>query len=225
MKPIIFCDRCRGMEVGWNRKYIEHRVVCLGGLSKSLKLSIYTVATALIISFFPTTTTPVLSEAEPRPVEFAETSANSSLPAVSDPAVDSIEELLRLHSRVSPVSRSRIASAVVDSARRYDVDPYLISSILLVESSANPFAISNRDAVGIMQIHLPTWGSLADLEEINLFRIEDNVDLGTRILKDYTKRYGLWEGVTRYLGALGGSEAAVQYISRVQSIYSDRQAD
>ncbi len=226
MKPIEFCDRCRGMEVGWNRKYLKHRLGCFGGLSSSLRILTYIVAAALIISFFPTTTVTVFSgPSDTAPAVRIEAVSSGPLIPISDPAIDSVEELLRRHSRVSPVQRSRIAQAVVDSARRNDVDPYLISSILLVESSGYSFAISNRDAVGIMQIHVPTWGSLADLEEINLFRVEDSVELGTRILKDYTQRYGLWEGVGRYLGASGGSEAAVEYVSKVQTIYSDRQAD
>ena len=56
MRPIAFCDRCRGMEVGCNRKYLTHGLVCGGGLSKSLKILIYTAATALFISTFPTPT-------------------------------------------------------------------------------------------------------------------------------------------------------------------------
>ena len=30
---------------------------------------------------------------------------------------------------------------------------------------ANPFAVSRADSVGIMQIHLPTWGRIAEKEE------------------------------------------------------------
>ena len=146
-------------------------------------------------------------------------------PQVLDPAVDSIEDILGRHSRVDSVERSRIANAVVTSARRHDVDPFLVTSILLVESSANPFAISGRDAVGIMQIHLPTWGSLAETEQINLFRIEDNIDLGARILREYTRQHGLWDGVLRYLGTNGPTEEGAAYLRRVQGIYSDRLAD
>jgi len=149
---------------------------------------------------------------------------NGDMP-ISDPAVFSIEGLLERNSRISPVDRARIARAVIASSRNHDVDPYLITSVLLVESSGNPFAISGRDAVGIMQIHVPTWGSLVDMEQINLFRIEDNIDLGARILKDHTRRYGLWDGVMRYLGAGGPTEEAMEYVSRVRDIYTDRTAD
>jgi hypothetical protein len=222
--------------VGWNRKYLIHSLVCHGGFSRSFKFAIYTITAALVISLFPTTTAIVLSNLpelerpvppvpDPELVSGDAESVVSGLKGIADPSVLSMEALLRRNSRLSAVQRARIARAVVSSARRHDVDPYLISSILLVESSGNPFAISNRDAVGIMQIHVPTWGSLVDMEQINLFRVEDNIDLGTRILKDYTTRFGLWDGVMRYLGAGGPSEEAMEYVTRVQEIYGDRNAD
>ena len=225
MRPIVFCDRCRGMEVGPNRKYLIHRLFCRGGISNSVKVLIYVVASALVISLFPTTTAIVISNQDgPLPIQ-PQAVGVERIGAISDPAISAIEELLGRHSRVDSIDRARIARAVVASARKYDVDPFLVASILLVESSGNPFAISGREAVGIMQIHLPTWGSLVDVERINLFRVEDNVDLGTRILKDYTVRYGLWDGVMRYLGGAGDTEENLAYVRRVQGIYSDRQAD
>jgi soluble lytic murein transglycosylase-like protein len=105
------------------------------------------------------------------------------------------------------------------------VDPFLVAGILLAESSGNPYAISNRKAVGIMQIHVPTWGETVEAEGINLFLLEDNIDFGTRILRDYTRRYGLWDGVMRYLGATEPTDEALAYVQRVQGVYSDRQAD
>ena len=73
------------------------------------------------------------------------------------------------------------------SAKKYDLDARLIASVTIVESRGNPFAISGKDAIGIMQIHLPTWGRTADKQGINLFKIEDNVDFGAQILKDYKR--------------------------------------
>src|SRR5204862_1500354 len=111
-----------------------------------------------------------------------------------DPAVANMNAFLEKY-KVDVGQRPRIAGAIVTSARKYNVDPRLVASIMIVESRANPFAISGADSIGIMQIHLPTWGNTADKEGINLFKIEDNVDFGVRILKDYIRRFGLWEGV------------------------------
>ncbi len=206
------------MEVGWNRKYLTHRIVCSGSPFLTLRLLAYTATITFLISFFPTTTATVTSPDSETLPEVVQVGTELA-PQVLDPAVDSIEDILGRHSRVDSVERSRIANAVVTSARRHDVDPFLVTSILLVESSANPFAISGRDAVGLMQIHLPTWGSLAETEQINLFRIEDNIDLGARILRDYTRQHGLWDGVLRYLGTNGPTEEGEAYLRRVQGIF------
>ncbi len=139
--------------------------------------------------------------------------------AVPDPAILPIENLLERHSPLRSGDRKRISAAIVTSARKYELDPFLVTSILLAESSGNPLAISSGATVGIMQIHVPTWASLIDSEGIDLFRIEDNVDLGTRVLKGYTDQYGLWLGVMRYLGAGELSEKAMEDVRLVQGIY------
>src|SRR6185295_14822625 len=111
----------------------------------------------------------------------------------------------------------------VQNSRRYDVDPKLIASIVIIESRADPFAISNRDSVGIMQIHLRTWGPLADRENLNLFKVEDNIALGVRILKGYIAGNGLWEGVMRYKGWTSKPESEQQvdeYLQKVKRIYN-----
>ena len=93
---------------------------------------------------------------------------------------------------------------------------------MIVESRGNPFAISSSNAVGIMQIHVPTWSRAVDQEGINLFKIEDNIDFGVRILSDYIKRYGYDEGIKRYNGwGPDGSEPqnAELYLQKVQGIY------
>src|SRR5207249_9820862 len=136
-----------------------------------------------------------------------------------DPAALSIDAFLNKY-KVDEGQRSRIASAVVRSGRKYDVDPFLIASIMIVESRANPFAISGSDSIGIMQIHVPTWGKTADQEGINLLKVEDNVDFGVRILKQYVDRYGLWQGVKRYKGWNPENPVSAQnadeYVEKVQ---------
>src|SRR5262249_12160805 len=66
-----------------------------------------------------------------------------------------------------------------------------------------------------------------DREGINLFKIEDNIDFGTRILKDYARQFGLWEGVKRYKGWIAddpeSEHSAEEYLAKVQRIYAFRQ--
>ncbi len=139
-----------------------------------------------------------------------------------DPAINTIDSLLK-EFNVDQARRNRVAQAIVSSSRKHNVDARLIASVMIVESRGNPFAISHSDAVGIMQIHVPTWAQTLDEEGINLFKIEDNVDFGVRILKHYVEQYGHDEGIKRYNGwNIGDPESAQNaeaYLRKVQRVY------
>jgi soluble lytic murein transglycosylase-like protein len=124
---------------------------------------------------------------------------------------------------VRAANRRRLAESIVSSALKHNLSPRLIASIMIVESRGNPFAISDKNAVGIMQIHLPTWGQTADREGINLFKVEDNIDFGARILKTYVRQFGVWQGVKRYNGFIAKNPTSVQsaeeYVTKVQRVY------
>jgi len=209
------------MRVGWNARYILHCLSCQEWLSKSTKLLILTILLSVLVLGFPTPSAYVFSGQGPVQ-EVQEAGFDLPLLAAIDPAVTSMKTFLKKYN-VDEAHCDRIALAIVQSSRKYDVDPKLVASIMLVESRANPFAISHLDAIGIMQIHLPTWGVTAEQEGINLFKIEDNVDFGVRILKDYVRRFGLWEGVKRYNGLSAekpdSAQAAEDYLAKVQNIY------
>jgi soluble lytic murein transglycosylase-like protein len=177
---------------------------------------------SVLVLGFPTPGAVVFSGQNPPPV-VQEAGLDLPLLPPTDVAVTTMEGFLKRYG-VDPRHRDRVAAAIVNSSRKHDIDPRLVASIMIVESRANPFAISNLDAIGIMQIHLPTWGATADQEGINLFKIEDNVDFGARILKDYVRRFGLWEGVKRYNGLNPENpdslQSAEDYLAKVKRIYS-----
>jgi soluble lytic murein transglycosylase-like protein len=182
---------------------------------------ILTVLLSVLVLGFPTPSAFVFSGHSPAQ-GVQEAGFDLPLLAAIDPAVRSMKTFLKRYN-VDEVHCDRIASAIVKSSRKYDLDPKLVASIIIVESRANPFAISHLDSIGIMQIHLPTWGVTAEEEGINLFKIEDNVDFGVRILKDYVRRFGLWEGVKRYNGLSAekpdSTQGAEDYLAKVQNIY------
>ena len=223
MQTIAFCTRCRGMRVGWNGRYILHLLTCKEWVSHSSKLFIVTALIGILAFAFPT----------PSAIFFSDLNATQDndrpLPQAgglsqNDPAVASVDAFLGKHSIDSP-HRGRVAAAIVASSRKYNIDPRLVASIMIVESRANPFAISASDSIGIMQIHLRTWGPTVDKEGINLFKIEDNVDFGVRILKDYSRRFGgVWEGVKRYKGWNADNPQSTQnvqeYLQKVRGLYA-----
>src|SRR4030095_8655429 len=146
---------------------------------------------------------------------------------VLSPAVRSMEGFLKRH-QVAEENRVRLAQAILASAKKHDLNPRLLASIMIVESRGRQFAVSGKDAVGLMQIHLPTWGETVDRENINLFKIEDNIDFGARILKNYVRRFGMWEGVKRYNALIPADriweESAATYLAKVQNVYETNPA-
>jgi len=221
MQPkIAICVRCGGMKVGWNKRYLTHWLRCKQTLHKSSKVGGAAIVAVLILGF-PTPSASGSSVPIPeRPVQVAEQTVD---PVAAE--VGRITTFLERH-QVSGANRSRLAESIVASARKYGLNSRLLASIMIVESRGNPFAISGQDAIGIMQIHLPTWGETADRENINLLKIEDNVDFGARILNDYVRRFGVDEGIRRYNGYIPGEPAWEQssqvYLEKVQAVYSPK---
>jgi len=227
MQKIAFCSRCRGMKIGWNRRYIGHCITCRRLILKSSKLLILTVLACVLALAFSAPGALVFSEQD-----IGHRLQQATLPTPLlvrvDPAIREMDSFLERY-KVDAGQRSRIARAIVASGRKYNIDPRLVASVMIVESRANPFAISGADAIGMMQIHLPTWGQRADKEGINLFKIEDNIEFGARILRDYIRRFGLWEGVKRYNGwnpeSHTSTEGVAAYVAKVQAIYGAGRTD
>ena len=217
---IAFCHRCRGMRVGWNRRYVFHFLRCRRWRRNSSRLAALAVLTAALLILVPEPGGSVLSGNQlVQPIR--KTSSQPIVAPVS-PAVRSMDAFLEKN-EIRASDRRHLAESIVTSAMKHDLSPRLIASIMIVESRGNAFAISGANAVGIMQIHLPTWGQTAVREGINLFRIEDNIDFGARILKNYVRQFGVWQGVKRYNGFIVDNPTSVQsaeeYVGKVRRVY------
>ena len=177
---------------------------------------------------YPRPISPVSSVREPNQPVPQKASAPLTLPPTLPalPEVRRITAFLKSH-KIGESNLARIAESIAASAKKYQLNARLLASIVVVESRGNPFAISGAKSVGIMQIHLPTWGETADRENVNLLRIEDNIDFGARILKDYVRRFGVTGGVRRYNGYIPGEpvweESSERYLTKVQSVYEGNQ--
>ncbi|HOG00793.1 MAG TPA: lytic transglycosylase domain-containing protein [Clostridia bacterium] len=87
------------------------------------------------------------------------------------------------------------AAEIQACAEEFGVDPYLVASVIFVESSGRPEVVSPKGAVGLMQI-MPDTGEwiagkldLADYTEASLIVPADNIRLGCWYLRYLLDRY------------------------------------
>lgn len=90
---------------------------------------------------------------------------------------------------------------VKTESARYNLDPYLVLSLMRQESEFNPSAISYAGAYGLMQL-LPSVGrnmarqvGMRDFKTYQLLDPETNIRLGTRYLRQMLDKFG---GVQEY---------------------------
>lgn len=114
---------------------------------------------------------------------------------------------------------------------KYDIDPYLVFSLIKVESKFNPYAKSNKGAIGLMQI-TPSTGKyistkLGDSEfsDDKLYDPEKNIEYGcfyvAKLKKDFNGdmecillAYNGGEGnVRKWLKDLNSRNAGIDYRS------------
>lgn len=144
---------------------------------------------------------------DPPPVELS--AMEAARPAVTAALVAHLRER---RSSLSREEQGRVVEAVLRSSRRYDLDPYLVTAVLLVESDARPWAESGKGAIGLMQV-MPYMAEKLPLAG-NLATIESNVEAGCFILADNIRRLGEAKGISSYFW--GRRIRGVAYLEKVQ---------
>ncbi len=138
--------------------------------------------------------------------------------------------------KLSPntISSANMPSAYLDiiqtACNRHGVDPALVHAVVKVESDFNPYALSKKGAMGLMQLMPQT---AVDMNVRNSFNPDDNVDGGVRYLRYLIDRY---EGnLSLALAAYNSGETAVKkwgtippfketrnYVQRVLKLYNGK---
>ncbi len=113
------------------------------------------------------------------------------------PEVPGIEKALReLGAPLSRLETARVARTLVAEAQRASFSPEFVLAVIRVESGGDPYAISPKGALGLMQL-LPTTGRAVASElglrwdgPETLFDPVRNVRLGVAYLERLRARYG-----------------------------------
>ncbi len=120
------------------------------------------------------------------------------------------EKLISSSSEPEPDSQNATAQSatvnklVASIARKHDVEPSLVDSVIRVESNYNPNAVSSAGAMGLMQL-IPSTARRFGVN--NTFRPEQNIEGGVRYLKYLMELYHGDERLA--LAAYNAGEGAV----------------
>jgi soluble lytic murein transglycosylase-like protein len=109
-----------------------------------------------------------------------------------------------------PLPANEVDSLVGEAAGRQGIDPALLRGVMQQESAFRPCAVSEKGAMGLMQL-MP--GTAADLGVADPFNPQENLDAGARFLKQLLLLYGGDVGL-----ALGAYNAGPSRVSPVGGI-------
>lgn len=144
-------------------------------------------------------------------------------PIVIQPEVHSAEYQTALFQASRVYGRAGCGDQVLAEMTAHDsidtgVPAQLIAAAAASESTCNPFAISNRGAIGLMQITTKPWSKEFDFMKVNLLNPEENMRVGSTILARLIKQYGVRDALIHYYGTgqdgigLGGAGYAAKVL-------------
>jgi soluble lytic murein transglycosylase-like protein len=132
------------------------------------------------------------------------------------PEQRALTESIAKRYRVAPDAVQRYVTAAYRAGDEFKVDPLLVLAVVAIESRYNPVAESVLGAKGLMQV-IPKFHVEKLLEhggEQALLDPEVNIQVGTRILREYMRRFGETEtALQMYAGAF--DEPTSQYAFKV----------
>jgi soluble lytic murein transglycosylase-like protein len=99
----------------------------------------------------------------------------------------SVENSASFVNETVKTDNSSIEEAINEASEKYNVDAGFIKSIIKQESNFNPNSVSSAGAQGLMQL-MPA--NARHYGASDPFDVNQNVDAGTRLLKDYLNMYG-----------------------------------
>ena len=107
---------------------------------------------------------------------------------------------------------NRYDTYISNAARRYDVDPLLVKAVVKAESDFNQYAVSQKGALGLMQLMPDT---ISDMGVANPLDPEDNIMGGTRFLKKNLDRFN--DDIELSLAAYNAGPERVETLGRAPS--------
>src|SRR5215471_1057393 len=131
-----------------------------------------------------------------------------------------------------PLDQAPYGQLIREVSEKYGVDSDLIFSVIAAESNFNPKAVSRRGARGLMQL-LPSTADRLGVRDV--FDAKENVDAGTRYLRDLLKQYqgdlaltlaayNAGPGAVHRYGRVPPYNETIAYVRAIRKTYALRKA-
>jgi len=112
--------------------------------------------------------------------------------------------LTRLH---IPAPKFTLSEIIAAAARKHQVNPAFVKSIIAAESGFSEAAVSNKGAIGLMQLMPETAREFGADPTVR----EQNIDAGTHYLSWLSRRYaGKRDALKRVIAAYNAGPGAVE---------------
>jgi soluble lytic murein transglycosylase-like protein len=129
-----------------------------------------------------------------------------------------------------PLTQAPFGELIQTASQKYGVDPDLLFSVIAAESNFNSKAVSRRGARGLMQL-LPATATRLGVKDI--FDPAQNIDAGTRYLRDLMTRYqgnlvltlaayNAGPGAVQRYGRVPPFNETVSYVRAIRKTYAER---
>ena len=129
-----------------------------------------------------------------------------------------------------PLTQAPFGELIQSASQKYAVDADLLFSVIAAESNFNSKAVSRRGARGLMQL-LPATATQLGVKDI--FDPAQNIDAGTRYLRDLMARYqgnlvltlaayNAGPGAVQRYGRVPPYNETVSYVRAIRKTYAER---
>lgn len=138
-------------------------------------------------------------------------------------SVKKISSRLRAFGHLGEGDANYLAAVIYIYSMENRLDPLLVYSVICVESSFRPGAVSLKGATGLMQV-MPSWADAFDIPSDDLFHPAVNVWAGTKILRGELERLKRLDLALKVYVS-GKPYVGRGYVERVLGVYKKIRGD
>jgi hypothetical protein len=125
------------------------------------------------------------------------------------------KQVLSHTTHIPPTEIDRYSAAIAKNSVEKELNPAVVAAIVVVESGGNPLKVSPAGDLGLMQVNVHIHSGSFDFTKRNLLKAEDNIEVGTTILRTMLDRHGEGKAIAAYNGLLGEKQ---KYAQRVKAV-------